>query len=294
MIKDLEVDIDGAKQDTKEEYEFQKPHPKTKQSSLSNLAGNIESELHQDGYAEQDGDKMEEQDYNNTNSQSNLCNSNSNSRPASSHIGLKSRPATGKLDIVNNQVECSPNSKMNESEDDYKYETAVNQMDNIIENNVQSKGVIKYQKAKIGALEDELQLIVDKMKILESENYDLKKINKNLLKDQKKDKTTSNVLSTKVEKINAQAHETSEKYDSLMKINQELKKDMEDLNKQLKLREKDLASRDSRLNKSVEEIERLKNQLKLSKEQSRFNDMSKEVEELKNVNKLLEKQRDEV
>jgi len=56
----------------------------------------------------------------------------------------------------------------------------------------------------------------------------------------------------------------------------------------------DLASRDSRLNKSVEEIERLKNQLKLSKEQSRFNDMSKEVEELKNVNKLLEKQRDEV
>jgi len=69
---------------------------------------------------------------------------------------------------------------------------------------------------------------------------------------------------------------------------------MEELNKQLKLREKDLANRDSRLNKSVEEIERLKNQLKLSKEQSRFNDMSKEVEELKNVNKLLEKQRDEV
>jgi len=30
MIKDLEVDIDGAKQDTQEEYEFQKPHPKTK------------------------------------------------------------------------------------------------------------------------------------------------------------------------------------------------------------------------------------------------------------------------
>jgi hypothetical protein len=43
-------------------------------------------------------------------------------------------------------------------------------MDNLIENNVQSKGVIKYQKAKIAALEDELQLIVDKMKMLESEN----------------------------------------------------------------------------------------------------------------------------
>lgn len=30
MIKDLEVDIDGANPSTKEEYEFQKPHPKTK------------------------------------------------------------------------------------------------------------------------------------------------------------------------------------------------------------------------------------------------------------------------
>lgn len=103
-------------------------------------------------------------------------------------------------------------SKMHESNDeDYKYETAVNQMDNLIENNVQSKGVIKQQKAKIAALEDELQLIVDKMKILESENYDLKKVNKNLLKDQKKDKSTSNNLNQKVEKINQQNQETSEK-----------------------------------------------------------------------------------
>lgn len=49
MIKDLEVDIDGAKQESKTEYEFQKPHPKTKYESLDNLAGNIESELNQDG-----------------------------------------------------------------------------------------------------------------------------------------------------------------------------------------------------------------------------------------------------
>jgi len=80
----------------------------------------------------------------------------------------------------------------------------------------------------------------------------------------------------------------------LIKINDDLKKDLESLSKLLKTREKDLANRDQRLNKSVEEIERLKNQLKLSKEQNRFNDMSKEVDELKNLNKLLEKQRDEV
>jgi len=69
---------------------------------------------------------------------------------------------------------------------------------------------------------------------------------------------------------------------------------MDNLNKQLKTREKDLANRDLRLNKAVEETDRLKTQLKVSKEQSRFNDISKEVDELKNVNKLLEKQRDEV
>lgn len=166
MIKDLEVDIDGAKQEPQTEYEFQKPHPKTKYESLDNLAVNIESEMHQDGYAEQDRDKIDEQEHN-INSQTNI----NRARPDNQGKG-NSRPNTGKsMQKANNYEEnVSPNSKMNESEDDQKYETAVNQMDNIIENNVQSKGVIKYQKAKIAALEDELQLIVDKMKILESEN----------------------------------------------------------------------------------------------------------------------------
>jgi len=77
-------------------------------------------------------------------------------------------------------------------------------------------------------------------------------------------------------------------------LNEDLKKDLENVNKTLKLREKDLATRDGKLNKSVEEIERLKNQLKSVREQSKFNDLSKEVEDLKGVNKLLEKQRDEV
>lgn len=59
--------------------------------------------------------------------------------------------------------------KMSDDED-YKYDTAMNQVNNIMENNVQSKGMIKYQKAKISALEDEMELLVEKMKTFESEN----------------------------------------------------------------------------------------------------------------------------
>lgn len=54
-----------------------------------------------------------------------------------------------------------------------------------------------------------------------------------------------------------------------MKVNEDLKRDLENTNKQLRAREKELATRDARLNKSVEETERLKNQLKMAKEQTK-------------------------
>jgi len=190
--------------------------------------------------------------------------------------------------------EISENKENDSEDDDYKLETALTQVDNMMETNVQTKGMVKYQKAKIGALEEEMEVLVEKMKLLESENWELKKVNINLMKDTKKDKVTSNTLSTKVEKMNEQQKSVQEKYDALLKLNEELKKEFENVNKTLKVREKDLATRDGRLNKAVEEVERLKNQLKTVREQSKYNDLSKELEDLKNVNKLLEKQRDEV
>jgi len=78
------------------------------------------------------------------------------------------------LDKENN-VNKSPNkiknNKLNESnDDDLNYETALEQVNNVLESNVQNKGLIKYQKAKISALEEELTSLIEKMKVLESEN----------------------------------------------------------------------------------------------------------------------------
>jgi len=56
-----------------------------------------------------------------------------------------------------------------------------------------------------------MEVLVEKMKLLESENWELKKINKNLLKDTKKDKVTSSSLNTKVEKLNEQQKGVQEK-----------------------------------------------------------------------------------
>lgn len=196
----------------------------------------------------------------------------------------------GPLALIKNEVE-----KMDDDDnDDYKYETAINQVENIMESNVQTKGMVKYQKAKIGALEEEMDVLIEKMKLLESENWELKQINKNIMKDTKKEKVSSNTLNSKVEKLKEQQTGTQDKYESMLKINEDLKKDLETVNKQLKLREKDLANRDARLNKAVEETERLKNSLKTVREQTKYNDMTKEVEDLKTMNKMLEKQRDEV
>lgn len=139
-----------------------------------------------------------------------------------------------------------------------------------------------------------MEVLVEKMKLLEAENFELKKVNKALLKDQKKDKVTSSTLNKNVEKLKEQQQGAQDKYEGMLKVNEDLKKDLENATKQLKAREKDLAQRDTRLNKAVEEVERLKAQLKNTREQTKFNDMSKEAEELRTANKLLERQRDEV
>lgn len=107
-------------------------------------------------------------------------------------------------------VESPEHDKMSES-DDYKYDTAMNQVNTLVESSVQSKGMIKYQKAKIGALEEEMEILVEKMKNLEAENSELKKINKNLLKDTKKEKTQATTLNTKVEKLKEQQTGVQEK-----------------------------------------------------------------------------------
>jgi len=77
-------------------------------------------------------------------------------------------------------------------------------------------------------------------------------------------------------------------------VNEELKRDLESALKTVRTREKDLATKDSRLNKALEETERLKNQLKSAKDGSKQADLAKELEDSKTLIKLLEKQRDEV
>jgi len=56
-----------------------------------------------------------------------------------------------------------------------------------------------------------MELLVEKMKALEAENYEVKKINKSLLKDTKKEKVQATTLSTKVEKLKEQQSGVSEK-----------------------------------------------------------------------------------
>lgn len=135
---------------------------------------------------------------------------------------------------------------------------------------------------------------MSKLNMIEKENHEVRQLNKTILKENKKDKVNNQNSNNKIEKMKQQYTELEDKYNTAVKVKDEMKREIETLNKHLKIREKDLGTRDNRMNKLMEENEKLKINLKKTKETHEFNDNSKELEELKNMNKLLEKQRDEM
>lgn len=159
----------------------------------------------QDGYTKQEPFDAEDKENQNVNNIEKIKTNPSkpNSRPQSKQVLRNNQSKQSNMQLVKVPSDDQLD-KMSESSEDYKYNTALQQVDSVMESNVQSKGMIKYQKAKIGALEEEMETLVEKMKALESENWELKKINKNLMKDTKKEKVQAHTLNSKVEKMKEQ------------------------------------------------------------------------------------------
>jgi chromosome segregation ATPase len=158
------------------------------------------------------------------------------------------------------------------------------------------QSIIKFQKARIQALQEELNesmsTINDQAQTIEN----LKNFNSQASEDTKKHSQQLQLMSQNFEKIKKQFNEAVQKNNLLEKNNAELIKELESLRNVEKKAVKDASSRDVRLNRLIEEVERYKVQIKeLKSNEGDVNERSKrEVERLTQDNKRLERQKNEI
>lgn len=158
------------------------------------------------------------------------------------------------------------------------------------------QSIVKFQKARIQALQEELNesmsTINDQAQTIEN----LKNFNSQASEDTKKHSQQLQLMSSNFEKIKKQFNEAVQKNNSLEKTISELNKELDVLRNVEKKAAKDAGNRDVRLNRLIEEVERYKVQIKeLKSSEGDVNERSKrEVERLTQDNKRLERQKNEI
>lgn len=158
------------------------------------------------------------------------------------------------------------------------------------------QSIVKYQKARIQALQEELNesmsMINDQAQQIES----LKNFSSQASEDTKKTSQQFQIMSQNFEKMKKQYNESVQKNNNLEKNCAEMAKELENLRNVEKRATKDAGNRDVRLNRLIEEVERYKQQIKELKScEGDVNERSKrEVERLGQENKRLERQKGEI
>lgn len=99
-----------------------------------------------------------------------------------------------------------------------------------------------------------------------------------------------------MDKFKKKSNDEGSKTDSVLKENNDLRREAETLSKQQRQRDKDMGAKDSRINKLLEDNARLKEQFRdmKNKEESTDKDWRREAEKLQQTASLLEKQRNEL
>lgn len=162
--------------------------------------------------------------------------------------------------------------------------------------NEELQSIVKFQKARIQALQDELNESMSTINDQAQQIENLKNFNSQASEDTKKHSQQLQLMSQNFEKIKKQYNESVQKNNSLEKIVAEMTKEVEQLRSVEKRATKDATSRDVRLNRLIEEVERYKQQIKdLKSNEGDVNERSKrEIERLTQDNKRLERQKNEV
>ncbi|XP_056134767.1 testis-expressed protein 9 [Lampris incognitus] len=155
---------------------------------------------------------------------------------------------------------------------------------------------IQVLRAKVRILQEELDQRTYECNQKDDENSQLMKKVKAIEEDRARLQKTTNIQQTQIEKHRASAEESSRKCDALQLQVAALQKEIESLTRAKKQAAGTQSSVEVRLNRALEEVERLKTQLRqmeqMNKEKSKEEHQSKE--KLLAENKMLKKQKAEL
>lgn len=155
---------------------------------------------------------------------------------------------------------------------------------------------IRFLKAKLRVMQEEIDRLNSELKHKDEENMKLLQRCKDLDDEKQRGIRQVNANQQQLDKTKKQNDEYTQKITSLDVQFQNMKKDYEQCKKDLKKQQQDQAQLELRLNRSVEENERYKQQLtKLQSNSKDHNEQEKKrVEQLQVDNKRLEKQKNEL
>ncbi|KAM4630431.1 testis-expressed protein 9 [Polymixia lowei] len=162
--------------------------------------------------------------------------------------------------------------------------------------NIASDAQIRVLKAKLRIMQEELDRLSYDCNKKDDENCKICTKIKEVEEDRAKLQKTTNIQQTQIEKHKALAEESSKKCDGLQLQVAGLQKEIEGLNRAKKQAAGNQSTMEVRLNRALEEVERLKAQLNKTKQTSKdkINEEHQNKENLLAENKMLKKQKAEL
>ncbi|XP_030044899.1 testis-expressed protein 9 isoform X1 [Microcaecilia unicolor] len=165
-----------------------------------------------------------------------------------------------------------------------------------VSNEIGTEAQIRFLKAKLRVMQEELDSIAHECNKKDDENHKLNSLIKNLEEERDRLQRTLNIQQSQTEKYKSLSEEANRKSEGLQQQLTAAEKELENLKRLHKQSITSQSATDVRLNRALEEIEKYKLELNKLKQSNKdtANQERKKIEELKIENKKLEKQKGEL
>ncbi|KGL80507.1 Testis-expressed sequence 9 protein, partial [Tinamus guttatus] len=237
------------------------------------------------------------------------CNSVAQNRPYSGSQGK--RPSSSSK-IRNTEIQNASDVAALEDCTDYSLAKTISKIEEELEkrdlpdcldddipsdgNEIGAETQIRFLKAKLRVMQEELDNVVCECRKKEDENENLKSQLKDTMEENARLQRTISLQQSQTEKYKVVSQEANKKSEGLQQEVVALEKELEKLKRAQKQASTSQSATEVRLNRAVEEVERYKAELNKLKQSHKdaANQELKTIEELKTENKKLQKQKGEL
>ncbi|KAM8972250.1 testis-expressed protein 9 [Pelodytes ibericus] len=215
-----------------------------------------------------------------------------NSRPGSRHtdtaddVAVPSDVADFSLAKTINKIECK-------LEEGLLPENTEDDVIPGVSNDIGAEAQIRFLKAKLRVMQEEMDNITHECNKKDDENHDLTSRVKELEEERARLQRSSNIQQTQAEKYKSLSEEANKKSDGLQNQLSALEKEIEHFKRIQKQSVTSQSATEVRLNRALEEADKYKMELNKLKQNNKdlTNQERRKIEELKLENKKLEKQK---